>query len=280
MIHKPGWMLQRTLCNNVEMTLGSQWSKVPVRMLPKLRQVVSYKEHEYTDVKEHNKLLANTRLFRELDSRAAAYTTPLMHQFLAASSAYSCATPDNRIKLHVEQLEVIQNKDNKLREEESAKIEKIIEKSKSKLKETQDKIDNMNSKLNMLRMKIQNDKKKSVGPNGRLTGIENMPDTISERASEFGNNSIFRKDRDSILETLTGQNSEKRKDRDRSSDMHNNSNNNRESQTTNHMMTVLERNLKEARKSIHMQESFIAQIEATASFNGLDQSFRNNDDNK
>merc|ERR1739848_37525 len=53
---------------------------------------------------------------RELDSRAAAYTNPIMHQFLAASSAYSCATPDNRIRLYVEKLENIQQKDEKLRE--------------------------------------------------------------------------------------------------------------------------------------------------------------------
>ena len=79
-----------------------------------------------------------------------------MHQFLAASSAYSCATPDNRIKLNVETLEMIQRKDTRLRDEESQKIEAMLQKSKEKYKETQHRVNLMSAKLNKLRAKLKN----------------------------------------------------------------------------------------------------------------------------
>lgn len=115
-IHKPGWLLQRTNTINTHMPLPQRWSRVPVGMLPVLRETVKKKEAQFIREKEKCKLASNIHLFRELDSRAAAYTNPIMHQFLAASSAYSCATPDNRIRLYVEKLENIQQKDEKLRE--------------------------------------------------------------------------------------------------------------------------------------------------------------------
>lgn len=258
MIHKPGWTLQRTICNNVSMQLNSQWSKVPMGMLPLLRQAVNSKELEYTRNKENFKLKSNTRLFRELDSRAAAYTTPLMHQFLAASSAYSCATPDNRIKLHVEQLEIIQNKDNKLREEENKKIESIIEKSKNKLRETQNKIDSMNSKLNILRKKLQSERE--TAHKKRMS--ERVPGAVSEIIEE--RNSEMR---ESIYDSLrkskkdsNGQNAGvggKEKDAEAAAS------------ATSNLMHILEKNLREARKSVHVQKNFIEKIEQSKSTSNM-----------
>jgi len=101
------------------MPLKGKWSRVPVGLLPELRKVVKRKEKEFVKGKEKRKLLNNKQLFRVLDTRAAAYTPPLLHQFLAASAAYSCATPDNRIRIEVDQLQIIQGKDARLRERES-----------------------------------------------------------------------------------------------------------------------------------------------------------------
>jgi len=115
-MHKPGWQLQRTHTINIDMPLEGRWSRVPVGKLPQLRQAVKRKEKEFIKDKEKQKLLNNKQLFRVLDTRAAAYTPPLMHQFLAASAAYSCATPDNRIRIEVDDLQIIQNKDARLRE--------------------------------------------------------------------------------------------------------------------------------------------------------------------
>merc|ERR1712032_1754643 len=98
------------------MPIHKKWSRVPVGLLPKLREVVKKKVKKFVKRKEDRKLEVNMQHFRELDTRAAAYTRPLMHQFLAVSSAYSCATPDNRIRLEVEELEKIQRKDEKLRD--------------------------------------------------------------------------------------------------------------------------------------------------------------------
>lgn len=151
-------MLQRTRTINVNMVLPHYWSRVQAGLLPKLRTIVSKKTKEFVKNKETSKKANNTELFRTLDSRAAAYTTPLMHQFLAASSAYSCATPDNRIKLDVEKLEQIQEKDNKLREEESNKVEKLLEQSKNKLRETQKRLHSMNTTLDGIRAKIREQK--------------------------------------------------------------------------------------------------------------------------
>ena len=115
-IHQPGWLLQRTCVFNTDMPINKKWSRVPVGLLPKLRKVVKKKVKKFVKKKEDSKLQTNMQHFRELDTRAAAYTQPLMNQFLAVSSAYSCATPDNRIRLQVENLEKIQSKDEKLRE--------------------------------------------------------------------------------------------------------------------------------------------------------------------
>merc|ERR1712151_243052 len=103
-------------------------SRVPMGRLPALRQAVLKKQKQYIKLKNSKTKEGTTKLFRELDSRAAAYTIPLMNQFLAASSAYSCATPDNRIKLDVENLEIIQKKDVDLREEQTEKMKKMLKK--------------------------------------------------------------------------------------------------------------------------------------------------------
>ena len=160
---------------NIDMGyIPPSYSKVPQGLLPKLRKVVAKKNKRFVKKKEDYKLQNNKQHFRQLDSRAAAYTLPLMHQFLAASSAYSCATPDNRIKLNVETLELIQRKDTRLRDEESQKIEAMLQKSKEKYKETQHRVNLMSAKLNKLRAKLKN----NDGPAGTDSAglAENMAD--------------------------------------------------------------------------------------------------------
>ena len=213
--------------------------------------------------------MSNTRLFRELDSRAAAYTTPLMHQFLAASSAYSCATPDNRIKLDVEALEVIQNKDNKLREEESAKIQKIIEKSKNKLRETQNKIDSMNSKLNMLRKKLQIERSTKSG----------MMEPLTERNSEMQQSRQSQQQKPSVsLVAPKGPESTGTNLANRSISPHPDVAKAVEvdqkmvkagRETAHKLVTELEHNLSVARKSVCQQKSFIADLNGARSKEGL-----------
>jgi hypothetical protein len=117
-IHQPGWLLQRTCVLNTDMPIHKKWSRVSVGLLPKLREVVKKKVKKFVKRKEDSKLEINMQHFRELDTRAAGYNRQLMHQFLAVSSAYSCATPDNRIRLQVENLEKIQHKDEKLRDKD------------------------------------------------------------------------------------------------------------------------------------------------------------------
>lgn len=123
-MHKPGWHIQRTRTINIHMPLQYKWSRVPVCKLPMLRTAVKVKEKEFIKDKEKQKLLNTKQLFRGLDTRAAAYTPPLMHQFLAASAAYSCATPDNRIRIEVDDLQIIQSKDAKLRFDQESRQSK------------------------------------------------------------------------------------------------------------------------------------------------------------
>jgi len=176
-IHKPGWLIQRTDTMNIDMGyIPPNLSKVPQGLLPKLRKVVAKKNSRFVEKKESYKLKNNKQHFRQLDSRAAAYTLPLMHQFLAASSAYSCATPDNRIKLKVETLEQIQRKDNRLRDEESQNIQAMLQKSKDKYKETQHRVNLMSAKLNKLREKL---KANEPGENDMIP-IDGTPGTVTK----------------------------------------------------------------------------------------------------
>ena len=72
-IHQPGWLLQRTCVLNTDMPIHKKWSRVPVGLLPKLREVVKEKVKKFVKRKEDSKLEINMQHFRELDTRAAGY---------------------------------------------------------------------------------------------------------------------------------------------------------------------------------------------------------------
>nr|XP_039253371.1 uncharacterized protein LOC120330477 [Styela clava] len=101
--HKPGWLSQRNIMYNVDISLPIKYRHVQVDRLPRLRQKVEEAKTRFTSNIAEKKIQHNIRHYKELDSRRIP-SPALNNQFIKVFCAYSCAETNNKTAVTIKQL--------------------------------------------------------------------------------------------------------------------------------------------------------------------------------